>query len=605
MLQRLGVFSLTLLVCLLLAVSSLFAQDEAREAPAGEIDETFETVDETDSWITVQYIGSAPGMDEYRWGDEDFGWTHTFDPECKDIYDMMLSIRAWDVDYSGGERNAIYADGVFVGYLRGGDRTWQTTNFDIDPEMLMDGHLNVWVDIDETHSQHWWAVTIDWSRLRTHWDWVPLVADFIASPTEVIGPGMVCFTNMSTCADRWLWDFGDGHTSTLQHPCHVYHSEQKYYSVTLTAFGPGGEEMSVKENMIQVNKQVMANFKATTLVGPAAGFLNDCEGSANKFKWEFGDGTVEEYSGDIRKAVNPEHRYDGTVKAEYDVSLTAWGNGGWDNVTIPNLIYVDPDYTFYPMTYLEGGKTYTGEGWECLVDHDAVQGVGAVRGDEAWATFELADSCEIHYIRMLPDCYRHREFMTTVVDKFQVWVSMDGMSFEMALEANSVAKHGDWEVFMLDDPMNAKFVKLVLVSARGEQNENLWPPKYIEMVEMQVFGEEYKVAIALDKNRAGTAEMLPTDFALAQNFPNPFNPTTSIQYTLPEKSNVQLTIYNLKGQRIRTLIHGPVDAGAHNLKWDACDQNGMPVAAGIYIYQLHAKGETRAITFTRKMTFMK
>jgi hypothetical protein len=87
MLQRIGVRSLTMLVFLLLAVSFAFAQDEAQEAPIGEIDATTEETEETESWATIQYIGNAPGMDQYRWFNQDFGWIHTFDSHCKKIHD--------------------------------------------------------------------------------------------------------------------------------------------------------------------------------------------------------------------------------------------------------------------------------------------------------------------------------------------------------------------------------------------------------------------------------------------------------------------------------------------------------------------------------------
>ena len=109
---------LSLISLFLLSSSYLIAEegdDPNTEAPNGEINKSYEEVEESNSWITIQWIGGAPGMDEYRWGDEDFGWTHTFDPECKEIYDVSLTIRAWDVDYAQGERDAVYADGVFLG----------------------------------------------------------------------------------------------------------------------------------------------------------------------------------------------------------------------------------------------------------------------------------------------------------------------------------------------------------------------------------------------------------------------------------------------------------------------------------------------------------
>lgn len=85
---------------------------------------------------------------------------------------------------------------------------------------------------------------------------------------------------------------------------------------------------------------------------------------------------------------------------------------------------------------------------------------------------------------------------------------------------------------------------------------------------------------------------LPNTLTLYQNFPNPFNPQTKIRFEIPrtEKSAVKvtLTIYNLHGQRIRTLMDEEKAAGMHQVMWDGLDEEGCPVAAGIYLYQCHA-----------------
>ena len=96
-------------------------------------------------------------------------------------------------------------------------------------------------------------------------------------------------------------------------------------------------------------------------------------------------------------------------------------------------------------------------------------------------------------------------------------------------------------------------------------------------------------------------ELLPTAYGLSQNFPNPFNPTTSIEFALPEASEVTLEIYNLLGQKVRTLVNGSVPAGYINTLWDGMDQNGMEMSSGTYIYRL----QTADVTFSKKMVLMK
>ena len=84
---------------------------------------------------------------------------------------------------------------------------------------------------------------------------------------------------------------------------------------------------------------------------------------------------------------------------------------------------------------------------------------------------------------------------------------------------------------------------------------------------------------------------------LEQNFPNPFNPTTSIGFSLEKKSDVSLTVFNILGQEIATLFDGVKEAGDHNVVWDASE-----VVSGIYFYKLStADGLSR----TKKMVLLK
>ncbi|MBT4149847.1 MAG: T9SS type A sorting domain-containing protein, partial [Candidatus Marinimicrobia bacterium] len=97
------------------------------------------------------------------------------------------------------------------------------------------------------------------------------------------------------------------------------------------------------------------------------------------------------------------------------------------------------------------------------------------------------------------------------------------------------------------------------------------------------------------------SEGVPTEFALHENYPNPFNPTTTLRFDLPEVSNLTLTIYNMLGQKIRTYDMQSTPAGHHSLKWNATNDYEDPVGAGVYLYQLQAKDFVK----TRKMVLLK
>jgi hypothetical protein len=94
---------------------------------------------------------------------------------------------------------------------------------------------------------------------------------------------------------------------------------------------------------------------------------------------------------------------------------------------------------------------------------------------------------------------------------------------------------------------------------------------------------------------------LPDRYALYQNFPNPFNPTTQIQYDLPEQAHVSLVIYDLLGQEVNTLVNSVQDPGSHKVIWNGAGSSGRLSASGIYIYQL----QTQRMILTNKMVFMK
>lgn len=78
----------------------------------------------------------------------------------------------------------------------------------------------------------------------------------------------------------------------------------------------------------------------------------------------------------------------------------------------------------------------------------------------------------------------------------------------------------------------------------------------------------------------------PESFSLGQNIPNPFNPTTVISFTVPERSRVTITLFNLTGQKIMTLVDHDHAAGFHRVKWSGIDDNGNPVKNGVYVYKM-------------------
>ena len=97
------------------------------------------------------------------------------------------------------------------------------------------------------------------------------------------------------------------------------------------------------------------------------------------------------------------------------------------------------------------------------------------------------------------------------------------------------------------------------------------------------------------------SEGIPTEFALHENYPNPFNPSTTLRFDLPEVNDITLTIYNMLGQKVKVFNMQSAPSGYHALKWNATNDLGDPVSAGVYLYQLQAKDFVK----TRKMVLLK
>lgn len=102
-------------------------------------------------------------------------------------------------------------------------------------------------------------------------------------------------------------------------------------------------------------------------------------------------------------------------------------------------------------------------------------------------------------------------------------------------------------------------------------------------------------------NRPAGETAQPHEFKLVGNFPNPFNLSTTIRFSLSSVGLTELTIYTMTGQKVCDLVSRRMEAGVHSIVWDGHDQDGKPVSSGIYISQLKTEGKVE----TRRMTLVK
>ena len=115
-------------------------------------------------------------------------------------------------------------------------------------------------------------------------------------------------------------------------------------------------------------------------------------------------------------------------------------------------------------------------------------------------------------------------------------------------------------------------------------------------IQIDISRDCYYVSFRGDSNNTPTPIKLETS-----NYPNPFNPDTKISFSIPEEQNIELSVYNLKGQKVRWLVKGKFPAGQHSVVWEGKDDNGKPVGSGLYFYKL----KTRNNVLTKKMLLLK
>ncbi|MEW5804238.1 MAG: S8 family serine peptidase [bacterium] len=164
----------------------------------------------------------------------------------------------------------------------------------------------------------------------------PPIIDFSGTPTSGAAPLTVTFTATNTGGPviTWAWNFGDGGTSALQNPTHIY-TTPGTYTVSLTANGPGGTDTETKTGYITVYAPPVIDFSGAPRSGAAplavAFTATNSGGPVNTWLWDFGDGATS-------NQMNPAHTY--TSEGTYTVSLTATGPGGTDAETKTGYVIV-------------------------------------------------------------------------------------------------------------------------------------------------------------------------------------------------------------------------------------------------------------------------
>jgi hypothetical protein len=163
----------------------------------------------------------------------------------------------------------------------------------------------------------------------------------------------------------------------------------------------------------------------------------------------------------------------------------------------------------------------------------------------------------------------------------------------------------DWEhppVMRYDPPMTFDIDEgLELEATYLNNTENTINFGLLSIDEMMILFGLYYVSDELTTKDEDDTEIIPITYLLHQNYPNPFNPITSLRYDLPEDGVVNITIYDIMGRIVKTLVNDSQTAGYKSIQWNAANDRNESVSAGLYLYTIQA-GEFRQ---TKKMVLLK
>ena len=185
---------------------------------------------------------------------------------------------------------------------------------------------------------------------------------------------------------------------------------------------------------------------------------------------------------------------------------------------------------------------------------------------------------------------------------FLSWSPPTNQKLPISYYVERIAEHGgsttyDGPIYALADTLCLKINKtydlhVICLDSQGDTS-------YLSSLQTETTGDDNACPGYAEKSAVGGN--LPENSFFVQNYPNPFNLGTNISFYLPEKSHVALQIYNILGERVKTLANGTFESGTHVVTWDGTNGNGESVSTGVYFYRVKA-GEN---VVTKKMTLVK
>ncbi|NOX90080.1 MAG: PKD domain-containing protein [Calditrichaeota bacterium] len=452
----------------------------------------------------------------------------------------------------------------------------------------------------------------------------PPNASFTADPTSGCSPLTVQFTDQSTGEiTDYSWDFGDGGTSTEQNPQHTYNSSGTY-TVSLTVTGPGGSDTDTQTDLITVYDPITADFTGDPTSGEAplsVQFTDQSVGTVNSWQWDFGDGGTSTVQ-------NPTHEY--SAAGTYTVTMTASNSCDSDTKTKTDYITVTEATGNPPVADFSGSPTsgdapltvtFTDQSTNDPTSWSWDFGDGGTSTEQnpthtynsagnytvsltASNTYGSDTETKTDYITVTEATQPKMHVSQVNVTKQSFWVITRGKADIRIVDENgagvdNATVSGTWsggvsgtdEVTTDSDGWATSYSSWVFGDADytfcvDNVSKSGW--QYDPDANAETCGSTSGSTAAVEQlTNVNLQEIeLNSDIKFSLNSPNPFNPTTTIRYFVPTPARVKIEVYNLLGQRVKTLIDAMASQGLNSVVWDASDDYGQKVSSGFYFYQI-------------------
>jgi len=254
-------------------------------------------------------------------------------------------------------------------------------------------------------------------------------------------------------------------------------------------------------------------------------------------------------------------------------------------IGLTSVTFTQPNMQRASLVLVKSTEAFKAEGWDNAIDGDqnGYDGTVTASGLQPYAIFSFADGSikAVQQFNLLVDTGVGNE--SRWVRRFRLLASTSGLKdADFVTIYDGIQRQPGWQTHLFP-AANAKYVKLVIdFPASGWRQ--LGEIEIMTSTALTVAGNR-----SLGKNLSSVMGT-PGEFSVSNNYPNPFNPTTSLDFALPEESHVEISIYNMLGQKVRTLIDASLNVGYYTITWDGKDDMAQPMPSGTYIIHIQAAG---------------